>query len=276
MACEEAVLETIDLTKLFDNRPVVDRVSLRIMRGKTLGIAGESGGGKTTLAYMLARLIEPTTGQILLDGKDWLSVNGRELRRARRKIQIVFQDPYSSLNPVMTIREIVEEPLLIAGWNADSRRRRAFELLDQVQLGFGLSERRPAELSGGQRQRVAIARAIALNPEIVIADEPVSSLDPKTRDAVMSLLMELAGELGHTLVLIGHDLDVVRSACAECAVMWRGRLVEQAATAKLFRRALHPYTQLLLAAAAMKDEPALESGPIPDLREVEPGHWAAS
>jgi ABC-type glutathione transport system ATPase component len=175
----------------------------------------------------------------------------------------------------MTIADILEEPLLIAGVEETSRRKRVSELLGQVQLGSKLSERFPAELSGGQRQRVAIARAIALKPEILIADEPVSSLDPATRETVLDLLIDLTRNLGHTLVLIAHDLAVVRAACDDCAVMWRGRLVERSSAEDLFRRAIHPYTRLLLAAAAMKDEPTLDLGPIPDLREVEPGHWAA-
>lgn len=269
------ILETRGLSKTFGERLAVDRIDLRIERGRSLGIAGESGSGKTTLAYLLARLITPSAGRIFLNGEDWLSLRGTALRRARCLVQVVFQDPLLSLNPVMSACQIVEEPLRIAGMEASVREERVLELLERVQLEPELGARHPGELSGGQRQRIAIARAVALNPKLLIADEPVSALDPVARTAVMDLIEDLRRQMGLTLILIAHDLEVIRSICQDCAVMWQGRIVEIAETERLFEQPAHPYTKQLLAAIEMRDEPAPAQFSIPELREIEPGHWAA-
>lgn len=227
----------------------VDDVTFAISRGETLGLVGESGSGKTTTGRCILRLIEPTSGQILFDGRDVLSLSARELRQARRHFQIVFQDPYSSLNPRMRVGAIVEEPLVIhrIGSAAD-RHARAKELFELVGLSPDQLSRFPHEFSGGQRQRIGLARALALNPSFVVLDEPVSALDVSVQAQVVNLLLDLQQKLGLTYLFIAHDLRLVRQVCSRVGVMYRGRLVEVGSTSDVFDRPAHKYTQALLSA----------------------------
>lgn len=274
-------LEVEGLAKEFvrNGRPVkaVDGLSFSVDAGSAFGIMGESGSGKTTAAYCLARLLEPTAGSIRFEGEDWLALRGRALRRRRHLIQIVFQDPYTSLNPVMTVRETIEEPLRIHGIRApEERRQKIRALFDQVGLPLVLASRRPDALSGGQRQRVALARALACDPALLIADEPVSALDGPARAEILRLLSKLRRERHLTLILIAHDLETVRSVCERTSVIWKGRIVEIGRTPDVLVRSAHPYTRYLIAAAEMRrsDPPPPESA-FARLREVEPEHWAA-
>ena len=254
----------------------VDGISFSVDAGTSFGLIGESGSGKTTTAYCLARLVEPTGGTAIFEGRDWLNLHGRELRRHRHRLQMVFQDPYTSLNPVMTLQEAVEEPLRIHGASAAEANRRAGALLDQVGLDRFLAARRPEALSGGQRQRVALARALACDPALLIADEPVSALDEAARREILALFARLRTERQLTLILIAHDPETLRSVCDRIAVIWKGCIVEIGVAETVFERAAHPYTRYLLAASEMRsgDPPPPESAG-PDLREIEAGHWAA-
>lgn len=227
----------------------VDGVSFDITKGTCLGIVGESGCGKTTLGRSLLRIIEPQQGQVLFDGIDIRNLSQRQLRQHRRDMQLVFQDPYGSLDPRMTIGASIEEPLVVhREGGREDRRKRVAELLDMVGLQSSFASRYPHELSGGQRQRVCIARAIALSPRFIVCDEPVSALDVSVQSQVLNLLTQLQRELGLTYLFISHNLAVVRHIADRIAVMYLGRIVEIADAADLFERPQHPYTVALLAA----------------------------
>jgi len=223
-------------------------VSLEIPRGTTVSIVGESGSGKTTTARMLLRLIEPTSGSIEFDGRDVLGLDRSGLRDFRQRVQAVFQDPYSSLNPMFTVGRIIEEPLVAyRRGGARERRARVRELMEQVALPAGMVRRYPSELSGGQRQRVAIARALALNPDLIVCDEPVSALDVLVQAQILRLLSALQEELGLSYLFISHDLAVVRLVSDYVCVMKDGELVEAATSEEVFTNPRHPYTRRLLA-----------------------------
>jgi oligopeptide transport system ATP-binding protein len=280
-----SLLDVRRLTKAFAARRAVDDVSFAIERGETFGLVGESGSGKTTTARCILRLIEPTSGEVVFEGRDVLKFTRAELRRARRDMQIVFQDPYSSLDPRMRAFAIVEEPLVIhrQGSKAE-RRRRVEELFGLVGLNPEHLQRYPSEFSGGQRQRIGLARALALNPSFIVADEPVSALDVSVQEQVVSLLMTLQQRLQLTYLFIAHDLRLVETICARVAVMYLGRIVEIGETVKLFTAPQHPYTRALLSAIPVPDPDAPRRRVVLDpnsfdpgapLREVQPGHFAA-
>lgn len=227
----------------------VDDVSLTIDRRETLGLVGESGCGKSTLGRVLLRLHEPTAGTVLLDGQDITKAGSEALRAIRRRMQVVFQDPYSSLNPTMTVRQTLEEVLAVHHLVPKStRRQRVGELLEMVGLGREMADRKPSQFSGGQRQRIGIARALAVGPELVISDEAVSALDVSVQAQVLNLMMRLQDDLGLTYLFISHNLAVVQHISQRVAVMYLGRIVELAPTADLFAQPLHPYTQALIRA----------------------------
>jgi oligopeptide/dipeptide ABC transporter ATP-binding protein len=228
----------------------VDDVSVRIDRGETLGLVGESGSGKSTLGRLVLQLEPPTSGDILYEGRSVLGQKARETRELRKRIQVVFQDPYSSLNPTMTVRQTLEEVLKVHRLApAGSRRERVEELLETVGLPSAAAERKPHQFSGGQRQRIGIARALAVEPEFIVADEAVSALDVSVQAQVLNLMVKLQDELGLTYLFIAHNLAVMRHISRNVAVMYLGRIVEHSLTADLFREPLHPYTQALMKAA---------------------------
>jgi ABC-type oligopeptide transport system ATPase subunit len=288
------LLQVQNLVKVFNSRGglftrsaglrAVDDVTFDVAPGETFGLVGESGSGKTTTGRCVLRLIEPTSGTITFKDMDVLALSGRDLRRARRHFQIVFQDPYSSLNPRMRVGAIVQEPLIIhkVGTRAEQKARVA-HLFELAGLDPAAVTKYPHEFSGGQRQRIGLARALALEPSLIVCDEPVSALDVSVQAQVVNLLVDLQARLKLTYLFIAHDLRLVRQICDRVAVMYRGRIVEIAQAEKLFTAPAHPYTCALLSAI-----PQLEPGqkleripfdhaaftPAP-LREVEPMHLAA-
>jgi peptide/nickel transport system ATP-binding protein len=254
------LLELVDVARHFsskDGRGVVravDGVSLTLERGETLGIVGESGCGKTTLARLMLRLIEPTRGQVRFAGEDLLTLGAAALRARRRDMQIVFQDPYASLDPRLSVGSIIAEPLAIHGVGVRSeRRQRVAELLALVGLEADAAGRYPHEFSGGQRQRIGIARAIALEPKLVVLDEPVSALDVSIQSQILNLLMDLKARLQLSYIFISHDLAVVEHVSDRVAVMYLGRVVELTSTPALYAKPAHPYTQALMSAAPEPD-----------------------
>lgn len=257
----DVILEGRNLVKYFPHgekgllgRPesqvqAVDDVSIALHKGETLGVVGESGCGKSTLARVLTRLIEPTQGSILLDGQDITHAKGRDLHRLREDVQIIFQDPYSSLNPRHSVGEIIATPLRIQKKNPpNGEKARVQDLMDLVGLNPEHYNRYPHEFSGGQRQRIGIARALSLDPRVIVADEPVSALDVSIQAQILNLLERLQHDLGLSFIFIAHDLSVVRHIADEVAVMYLGKIVERATAASLYSSPRHPYTKALLSA----------------------------
>ena len=235
----------------------VDDVSLTVCAGETLGVVGESGCGKSTLARVMLRLIEPTGGEVLFEGKNMTTANKAELRRMRRDIQIIFQDPYASLNPRQRVGDMLTEPLTIHGLaKGEAAKRRVLELLELVGLPADSVRKFPHEFSGGQRQRLCIARALAVNTKLIVCDECVSALDVSIQAQIINLLMKLQRQLGIALVFVSHDLRVVRHISTHVAVMYLGRVVEYAPTEELFSNPAHPYTRALLSAVPLPDPDA--------------------
>jgi ABC-type oligopeptide transport system ATPase subunit len=291
-----SLVEVTGLVKIFERRPApwsrprpvraVDGVSFTIDEGETFGLVGESGSGKTTAVRCLMRLIEPTAGSFSFRGEQVFGLPAARMRALRREMQMIFQDPESSLNPRMTAGDIVEEGLVIHGVGSPAERRaRVRELFELVGLDAALTDRYAREFSGGQRQRIGIARALALGPTFIVADEPVSALDVSIQAQIVNLLMDLQQRLGLTLLLVAHDLRLVRHLCTRIGVMYRGRLVEMGRADAVFRAPAHPYTHALISAMPdpgpagqppriRYDPAAFEPGA--DLREVAPGHWAAT
>jgi len=285
---DETLLEAKGLKKTFPVRSgvlgratgdlrAVDGIDLTIRKGETLGLVGESGCGKTTLGRTLLRLVEPSAGSIFFDGREITHLPQEPMRRLRREMQMIFQDPYSSLNPKMRVGPMIEEGMLVHGLgNRKKRKERVAELLEVVGLRPDAAGRYPHEFSGGQRQRIGIARALALLPKLVIADEPVSALDVSIQAQILNLMMDLQGSYGLTYLLISHDLRVVEHMCDRVCVMYLGRIVEIAPSASLYMSPCHPYTQALLAAVPVADpnrKPSSEAlrGDVPSPLAPPPG-----
>ncbi len=322
MTSSEVLLQVRDLVKYFPimrgtliQRQVgavkaVDGISFDIFRGETLGLVGESGCGKSTAGRSILQLYRPTAGSVVFEGVDLVKLKGEELRKMRRRMQMIFQDPYASLNPRMTVGQIISEPLIIHGVsNGKEAQERAEELLRLVGLNPAYTNRYPHEFSGGQRQRVGVARALALEPAFIVCDEPISALDVSVQAQVVNLLEDLQSQMGLTYLFIAHDLSMVRHISNRIAVMYLGVIVELADRHELYNHPLHPYTQALLSAVPIPD-PVIEArrqriilkgdvpSPInppsgcrfrtrcpladticaeqrPEFREVESGHWVA-
>ena len=261
----EPLLEVRDLVKNFpvrsrgwrDRHPApiqaISGVSFNVHRGETLSLVGESGCGKSTTARCVVRIVEPSSGSVRFDGVELTTLDQPALRRLRRRFQMVFQDPQASLNPRMTIGDIVGEPLVVHGWPTSEVAPRVAELLETVQLGAESADRHPHQFSGGQRQRIGIARALALKPDLLALDEPVSALDVSIQAEIIRLLQRLRDELGLAYLFIAHDLSVVRHLSDRVAVMYLGKIVEAAPVAALYSEPHHPYTSALLSAAPIPD-----------------------
>ncbi|HHW42051.1 MAG TPA: ATP-binding cassette domain-containing protein [Syntrophomonadaceae bacterium] len=309
----ESLLEVHDLKKHYrvqGNKilKAVDGVSFHVFRGETLGLVGESGCGKSTTGRLIMRLEEPTAGSVIFEKKDLTALRGRRLRSLRKDIQIIFQDPYSSLNPRMTIREIIAEPLKVHKLaKGNELEKKVNQLLDYVGLASYQANRYPHEFSGGQRQRVGIARALATQPKLIVCDEPVSALDVSIQSQVINLLKDLQQEFKLTYIFIAHGLNVVKYMSDRVGVMYLGKLVELASSESLYERPLHPYTQALLSAIprpvpGSKKKRIILKGDVPSpidppkgcrfstrcfkvqdicsseepvLKEIEPGHFCA-
>ncbi len=250
----DILLEVQNLKKYFKTPRgmlhAVDDVSFTLERGKTLGIVGESGCGKSTTGRTILRLEEPTSGKVIFEGKDITTLGKRDMRALRKDMQLIFQDPFSSLDPRMTVSQAIEEPLKMAGLYKDhnQRFRRVLELMDTVGLAQRLVNTYPHELDGGRRQRIGIARALAMNPKFIVCDEPVSALDVSIQAQILNLMKDIQKEYGLTYIFITHDLSVVNHFSDDIAVMYLGRLIEKAPAEVLFAEPLHPYTQALLSA----------------------------
>jgi len=248
------ILEVRNLTKYFKVPNgilhAVDDVSFSIVAGKTMGIVGESGCGKTTAGRTILRLIEPTDGEIIFDGQDILKLSKKEMRIMRRHMQLIFQDPFSSLNPRKTIAQTIEEPIILTGLIPDKNKRfmRVLELMETVGLSERLVDTYPHELDGGRRQRIGIARALSVNPKFIVCDEPVSALDVSIQAQILNLLKRIQRETGITYIFITHDLSVVNHFSDDIMVMYLGRMIEKAPSDELFAQPLHPYTRALLSA----------------------------
>ncbi len=285
----EALLQVQDLYKWYPIKggllgrtngfvKAVDGATLSAEKGETLGVVGESGCGKTTLGRTALRLTQPTKGQILFDGQDITSLKGRKLKPLRRRMQIVFQDPYASLDPRQTVRSALTEPMRIHGLakGRAEAERKALDLISKVGLNPDHLARYPHEFSGGQRQRIAVARALAVSPDFIVLDEPTSSLDVSVQSQILSLLKALQKDLDLTYMFISHNLAVVRQVCNRIAVMYLGRVVEMAETESLFRSPKHPYTKALLASVPIPDpkkrtELAVLEGDVPSPVNIPPG-----
>ena len=267
-AAEVPLIEVRHIKRYFGakDKPVraVDDVSFAIRRGETLGLVGESGSGKSTIGRTVLRLLECTAGQVLYRGEDIGTLSSEHMRKLRSKLQIIFQDPYASLNPKMRISAILGEALATHGLHQGQgeQDKRIAELLDTVGLRPEQASRFPHEFSGGQRQRIGVARALAVEPEFIVADEPLSALDVSIQSQVINLLADLRERLNLTMLFISHDLDVVEYLCDRVVVLYLGRVMEVAPTAELFARPLHPYTQALLAASP-KPDPLIENVAVP-------------
>ena len=305
------ITEGIVMHRVVAQVKAVDGVSFRIQKGETLGLVGESGCGKTTTGRCILQLENPTNGQILYDGVDLNTLSSKQMVPYRQKIQVIFQDPFSSLNPRMKIGEILAEPMRVHKIITDKRARdeRVLDLLKVCGLSPRFADRYPHEMSGGQRQRVGVARALAMDPEFIVCDEAVSALDVSIQAQVINLLEDLRDEFGLTYLFISHDLSVVRHICHRVAVMYLGNMVELADCDELFENPIHPYTKALLESVPIPD-PSVESGRahkiikgeipspinppsgcvfhprcdvaadgcpkvVPEFREVKPGHWVA-
>ncbi len=305
------VTEGVLVPRVVAHVKAVDGVTFDIRKGETLGLVGESGCGKTTTGRCILQLEKPTDGQIMFDGQDLGKVNRQELSRLRQRIQVIFQDPYSSLNPRMKIGEIIAEPMYVHKTepDKDTRDKRVLELLQVCGLNPKFADRYPHEMSGGQRQRVGIARALSVRPDFIICDEAVSALDVSIQAQVINLLEDLRDEFDLTYLFIAHDLSVVRHICHRVAVMYLGKMVELAECDELYDNPIHPYTQALLSAVPIPD-PEVEHGrehqvikgeipspinppsgcvfhprclmavdacakAVPEFREIRPGHWVA-
>ena len=310
---KDILLDVQHLKKYFSTSSgmlhAVDDVSFQIERGKTLGIVGESGCGKSTIGRTILRLLEPTSGSVIFDGVNLTSLSKEELRVMRQKMQIIFQDPFSSLDPRMTVSQTIAEPLKLHGIIKDkkAREQRVLELMDTVGLAERLYDTYPHELDGGRRQRIGIARALAMKPKFIVCDEPVSALDVSIQAQILNLMEDIQDQEGLTYIFITHDLSVVNHFADDIAVMYMGRMVEKAPAEELFENPLHPYTQALLSAIPVPDihtemnrivlkgevTSPIEPKPIcrfaarcpyasekclnsePELIEVSPDHWLA-
>ena len=239
----------------------VDDVSFSIDEGKTLGVVGESGCGKSTLGRTVLHLLEPTDGEIFFEGKDISKMNSTDFKESRKEMQIIFQDPYSSLNPRMTVEDIITEPLIIFGThpNKDDRKKYVSQLMDAVGLAARLARSYPHELDGGRRQRIGVARALALKPKFIVCDEPVSALDVSIQAQILNLMQDLQKSMGLTYMFITHDLSVVKHVSDEICVMYLGKMVEKCPTKELFSNTCHPYTRALLSAIPIPKPHATEN-----------------